>query len=62
MNPAAPSHLLTVRQAAQRLGVSDQRVRQLIASGKLKATVIRIAYRDVTHIPAAAITQRLKEK
>lgn len=44
------------------LGVTNQRVRQLIANGTLRTTTRRIGYRDVAHISLAQLTKRLKDR
>jgi excisionase family DNA binding protein len=52
----------TIAEAAAMLGVTNQRVRQLIANGTLRTTTRRIGYRDVAHISLAQLTKRLKDR
>ena len=59
-----PKHspYLTVREAADFLGVSITRIGQLIKAGKLAAKPIRIGYRDVAHLSRKAVEARAAEK
>ncbi len=53
---------LTIRQAADLLGVSVQRVGQLVKAGKFTTTSRLIGYRRVSHITRWQVKKRLALK
>jgi len=52
---------LTIPQAARKLGISRQRVHQLVTTGKLKAHRVDVWGRIVYLIPRAAVNRRLRQ-
>jgi excisionase family DNA binding protein len=53
---------LTLAEAAVKLGISNQAVRQLCKRKTLRVRRFRMGYRLVAHISKAAVSKRLQER